>query len=213
MQRELDAVRSGDPSIRIRYLPQVLHRNSDRMTQVIQDEINGVEGDVEQIVLGYGLCSNGVVGISAPRHWLIVPRVHDCIAVFLGSQDAYQRAFDERPGTYYLTPGWIDEEKDPIGVLENEYVALFGREEAESALHEEFKYYSHIAVINDGGAGMDRLRARARENARLLNKEYIELPGSDSYFHSILFGPYEADRFLVLPPGEKVRQKPFFGFS
>jgi hypothetical protein len=210
MQRELDLLCPDDASVQISYLHQELHRSPTDMAHRIQEEVDRVAGDAEQIVLGYGLCANGVVGVAAPRQWLIVPKIHDCISMFLGSRWAYESAFLERPGTYYLTTGWIAEAKDPIGVLERDYVPRLGREAAEEALHEEFKHYSHIAVVNEGGEVTPELRARAKENAWFLDKEYIELQGSDAYFSSIVHGPYDEDSFLVLPPGERVRQMQFF---
>ena len=54
-------------------------------------------------ILGYGLCSNGVVGVQTQNQPLIVPRVHDCISLFLGSAESHRNQLAEYPGTYYLT--------------------------------------------------------------------------------------------------------------
>ena len=70
------------------------------------------------IVLGYGLCSNGLVGVTARRQKLIVPRCHDCIALFLGSPARYDAVFRDHPGTFYLTPGWVKENQDPLGIYQ-----------------------------------------------------------------------------------------------
>ena len=39
---------------------------------------------------------------------LVIPRVHDCIALFLGSDAAYRREFARYPGTYYVSAGWVE---------------------------------------------------------------------------------------------------------
>ena len=168
-----------------------------------------MEDIASKIVLGYGLCSNGVVGLLAPKQGLIIPRVHDCISLFLGSRERYAAVFKKRPGTYYLTPGWIAEEKDPIGMVENDYTARVGREEAIWAVHEELKHYTHIALINTGVGDVKALRKRALENAEFLEKEYEEIPGSAEYFRKIFFGPYDDKDFVIVAPGERVQQKPF----
>lgn len=212
MEVELNHVLSETPAdhgIALRYLDQQLHRTPEQMPGVIQNEINQVADEAGEIVLGYGLCSNGTVGVYAPRQELFIPRVHDCVALLLGSRQAYQKVFKERPGTYYITPGWVKEEKDPLGILENEYVPRLGRADAEWGIHEELKHYSHIALIDTGVCELAPLRRRAKENARFLGKEYTEVEGSTAYFRKILFGPCEEPDFLCLPPATPVRQKPF----
>jgi hypothetical protein len=174
------------------------------------DAAGGAAGEtMGPVVLAYGLCSNGIVGLRAPRQGLAIPRVHDCIGLFLGSREAYDRAFQERCGTYYLTPGWVAEEKDPLGVLEHDYVPRVGRVEAEQALREELRHYTHVVLIDTGAADLAPLRARARENARFLGKAYEEVPGGRGYFQRILDGPLD-EGFVVLGPGERVTQEEFF---
>ena len=40
---------------------------------------------------------------------LVVPRSHDCIALFLGSDAEYHEQFRHFPGTYYVSAGWVEE--------------------------------------------------------------------------------------------------------
>lgn len=209
MQPEMEALQSQDNSVEVCYLDQSLHRTPDRMPRLLQEQIDAVHEYASKIILGYGLCSNGIVGVKAPQQGLFVPRAHDCITLFLGSRARYDKTFHERPGTYYLTPGWVAEKKDPLGQMENEYVPRMGREMAVWGIKEELKNYTHIALINTQAADLAPLRQRAMENARFLEKEYEEIAGKTDYFRKILFGPYDSENFLFLKPGEVVRQKPF----
>ncbi|MFW6334737.1 MAG: DUF1638 domain-containing protein [Desulfosalsimonas sp.] len=211
MEQELEAARcrGGDESIEIRYLDQNLHRTPEKMPQLIQAEIDKAAEYAERIVLGYGLCSNGVVGIRARNQRVFIPRAHDCITLLLGSRQAYFEAFKNRAGTYYLTPGWVAEEKDPLGMVEHEYGPKLGREEAEWGIREELKHYSHLVLIDTGTGDIESLRRRARANAEFLAKNYEEVKGSFSYLEKILFGPWNREDFVCLEPGEKARQKPF----
>src|SRR5215831_9487195 len=53
----------------------------------LQDRINRVPAaKYDAIILGYGLCSNLVAGLSTPHTPLVIPRAHDCITLFLGSK-------------------------------------------------------------------------------------------------------------------------------
>lgn len=209
MKTEIDRLLPGDAPIEVHYLDQNLHRTPEQMGGFLREKIGAVAGYAAHIVLGYGLCSNGVVGTLAISQEICIPRVHDCIALMLGSRQAYHEAFKARSGTYYLTPGWVAEEKDPLGVLENEYVPKLGREDAEWGLREELRHYTHIVLINNKIEDMAYLRERAKKNAGFLGMQYEEVEGSDRFFRKILFGPYDTEDFVCVPPGGKIPQKPF----
>lgn len=195
--------------VEILYLDQALHRTPAKMPGRVQEKIDQVAQTASRIVLGYGLCSNGVVGVEARKQGLFLPRCHDCIGLFLGSPARYESIFREKPGTYYLTPGWIAEKKDPLGIME-ENEARFDRETAEWVMEEELRHYTHIALIDTGVEEMGPLRERAMENACLLKKQYEEIPGSLDYFRELIHGPYREEKFLRLAPGEKFTQEMFF---
>jgi hypothetical protein len=210
MEPELNQVLAeGGDEVEILYLVQALHRTPGKLLGLVQEKIDQVARTASRIVLGYGLCSNGVVGVTARQQGLLIPRCHDCIALFLGSPSRYQELFHERPGTYYLTPGWIAEKKDPLGILE-EYVPRYGPETAQWVIEEELKHYTHIALIDTGVEEMAPLRARAMENAAVLKKQYEEIPGSLDYFRELLRGPYTKDKFLHLRLGDQFTQEMFF---
>ena len=194
----------GRPNIL--YPEQALHRTPEKLRATVQEKIDEAARTAASIVLGYGLCAKGVVGITARTAELLIPRCHDCIALFLGSPNRHQEIFRERPGTYYLTPGWLAEQNDPLGIIE-EQVARFGRETARWVVEEELKHYTHIALIDTGVQEMAPLRARARENAAVLKKQYAEIPGSLDYFRELLTGPYGEEKFLRLRPGETFTQE------
>ena len=199
----------ADDRTDVLYLEQALHRTPDKLTVKVQEKIDQVARTASRIVLGYGLCAKGVVGITARAAELIIPRCHDCIALFLGSPNRHLEIFRKKPGTYYLTPGWVAEKKDPLGIIE-ENVPKFGRETARWVIEEELKHYTHIALIDTGVAEMALLRARAMENAAVLKKQYEEILGSLAYFRELLHGPYTEEKFLRLQPGEKFTQEMVF---
>lgn len=118
LTRELSYLISQSPhTVDITWLPQGLHDTPEKLRALIADAIDGLYRQREQrmlkhfpdvIVLGYGLCSNGVVGLESRDIPLVIPRTDDCIALFLGSQERYLRLFEEYNGTYWLNNGWIE---------------------------------------------------------------------------------------------------------
>ena len=89
------------------FLRQGLHDTPDTLRQQVQQTIDNAPDECDAILLGYGLCSNGIVGITARDKKLVVMRGHDCITFLLGSRQRYQQYFDKHPGTYWYSPGWI----------------------------------------------------------------------------------------------------------
>ena len=210
MKPELERIRENNNHVEVLYLEQSLHRTPQKMPAKVQALVDQAAEYADRIVLGYGLCSNGIVGVEARRQELIVPRCHDCIAFFLGSPEAYAKDHESRPGTYYLTPGWIQERKDPLSIIQDDYEPRFGRETSEWVMKEELKHYTHIVLIDTGVADISPLRERALENARFFDMTYKEIEGKNlEYFVKLLKGPYDIKDFITLKPGETVTQEMF----
>ena len=206
---ELEKIRGESQEVDIEYLPQNLHRAPHKMAEVIQKSLDNVAADVEKVILGYGLCSNGIVGVIAPEQGLYIPRAHDCITFYLGSRETYHQIFSKHPGTYHLTPSWINNEKDPLGLMENEYTRRVGREMAEDAMNQEIRNYEYISFINTGAGDVERFRKRAQENAAYFNKKFIEYQGSDAFFSKMINGPYTKSDFIYIEPKNRVKQNEF----
>ncbi len=212
LKAEIDSLLHDNDAIEVRYMDHDLHRRPERMPPVIQTEIDAVEAYASDIVLGYGLCSYGTAGLIAPEQGLWIPRVHDCMALFLGSRAAYDREFQSDPGSYYLTEAWINNNRDPLGTVENDYAPRLGYETALWAMEQELKHYTRIALINTQSHSktMGRIiRERAQENARRLNKEYTEITSDMSFFKRLLFGPYSGPDFVYVDPGKEVERATF----
>jgi hypothetical protein len=205
-----DILRFETEEISCIFLEQSLHQTPQKMKPKIQKEIlNADHWEGNYVILGYGLCSNGILGIRASRHPVVIPRVHDCIGLFLGSVDRYIEEHRKEPGTYYLTKGWIEEGKSPLGIYK-EYCNQYGREIAELTIREEFKNYTRIALVNKDDLS-ETHREHAKENAAFLRLSYEEIKGSLKFFEKMLRGSWEKD-FIILEPGEEVLQEMFMDF-
>jgi hypothetical protein len=201
MRRELEFLAKKETNIEFRFLEQGLHDTPQKMSDLIQEQVDQVQEYASQIILGYGLCSNGIVGVTAPKQELIIPKVHDCIALFMGSRSSYTSYFHEHPATYYLTSGWVDCGGDPLSYMEADYVPKLGREKAEWGIKLEFKDYKSFVFIDHYIFDVEAQKEKAKENASYFGFEYIELDGKLDLLKKILFGPYDDD-FLIFQPSE-----------
>ena len=179
-----------------------LHVTPDRLKETLQQAIDASEAEAENIVLGYGLCSNAVLGLKPSKCTLVIPRVDDCIAIFLGSTAAYRKESSKEPGTYYLTKGWIEVSDTPF----EEYVRVkerYGRERADRIMNIMLKNYKRLAYIDTGQSDQTRYKAYARETARKFKLRYEEITGSRALIRKMINGPWDDD-FLIVQPGEAV---------
>jgi hypothetical protein len=113
----------------------------------------------------------------------------------------------KEPGTYYLTKGWIEEGKSPLGVYQ-EYCQRYDREIAEWVIKEELKNYTRIALVDMGADLSETHREHAKENAQFLHLRYEEINGSLAFFEKMIRGCWGED-FIILKPGEEVTQELF----
>ena len=193
----------GSPGVQFEFLEQGLHRTPNKMPLAIQEKIRQIGEKADYILLGYGLCGNGIVGVKAERQPLVIPKAHDCISLWLGSIEAHREEHAKASGTYYLTKGWFEEAKPPLVSFE-ENIQRFGLEDAKWIANEEFKNYTRIALIDTGAYEIDAYRAHAQANADFLGIAYEEVKGSLNFFRKMVKGKWGEDDFIILKPGEYV---------
>ena len=204
MRKELEFFAKEETNIEFRFMEQGLHNTPKQMPALIQEQVDQVQDYASQIILGYGFCSNGAVGVSAPKQPLILPKAHDCIALFMGSRNVYSSYFKENTGTYYLTSGWIDCEGHPLGFLENKYVPKMGREKAEWGIKMEMKDYNSLLFIDNQILDVKAQKEEAKANAHYFDLEYKELLAKTDLLKKIAIGPYDAEDFFIFQPGETI---------
>jgi N-methylhydantoinase A/oxoprolinase/acetone carboxylase beta subunit len=205
------------------WLPQRLHNRPLELRKLIQDEIDTIDNSgnpYDAIVLLYGLCSKGSIGVYARKHSLVIPRVQDCIAVLLGSNRKYKDHFKEKPGTYWFTRGWIETGFTPgkrskyKGVYKpyqeryREYRKQFDREMSQYLINEWdqrwIQNYTTLAYIDWGMDDNVRFKNKAEENAQALDLEFENIQGDPSLLLRLLNGDWDDSDFLVTRPGQKL---------
>jgi hypothetical protein len=195
------------PTISARVLDFGLHVNPENLRKTLQDEISSVDGAAETIVLGYGLCSNAALGLNTMHSTLVIPRVDDCIALFLGSTRAYREQSRQTPGTYYLTKGWIEVSDTPFEEHKR-LIERYGQERADRVMDVMLKHYTRLAYIDTGRNDQERYRRHARRTAKKFNLRFEEIPGSLDLIRKMIQGPWDDD-FIVAPPGHTITLNDF----
>ncbi len=193
------------------YMEYGLHRTPAKMTRALQDALERIE-QASLVLLGYGLCGNGLHGLQAGRHMLLAPRVDDCIALLLGSYQAYRRQFEAAPGTCYLSRGWLEAGSHPLREYQ-ECAARYGRSEADWILDQQYRSYTRLVLVAHSQEELEACRPRALEVARFCERwgmRYEEIVGSDRYARRLVEvaeSPETADAdVLLVRPGGRICQ-------
>ena len=197
------------------YMDYGLHRLPQTMPATLQAELDALP-EPSLVLLGYGLCGNGLVGLQAGTHTLVIPRADDCIALLLGSYETYIEEFTAVPGTYYLTKGWLESGSHPLKEY-REYQEKYGQSKAEWLMDQQYQNYRRLVFVAHSQAELEEFRPQALEVARFCEARwgmrYEERLGSDSFVRRLLAAPESLEQlgshFLVIPPGGEVRQMQF----
>jgi hypothetical protein len=196
------------------YLDYGLHSVPRKLTQAVQEALDNLV-EPSLVILGYGLCGNGLNGIRAGNHTLLIARADDCIAILLGSYERYQHEFKSESATYYLTKGWLESGSNPLQEYQ-EYVKKYGLAKANWLIDSLYHNYRRVVLVAHSQADLEAYRDRAQEVAKFCERWgmiYQEILGSSEFFEHLLQAasqPDQADEnFILVPPGGTLRQDQF----
>jgi uncharacterized protein DUF1638 len=204
-----------------------LHDAPAMLRSQLQSEIDAASAadpPYDAIVLAYGLCGGATAGITATRVPLVVPRAHDCVTLYLGSRERYEREFTAHPGTYWYGPDYLERSVPSggegagglvgLGATSDqaqaaayaEYVERFGEDNAAYLMEVTDAWRSHYdraafldIELDDTTAAAEAVRLAAERRGWLFERLAAEL----GLIRRLLDGDWEGD-FLVLQPGERL---------
>ena len=196
------------------WLDYGLHAVPKNLKSAIQEQIDRIRVP-SLIVLGYGLCGNGLHGIQTGIHTILVPRTDDCIAILLGSRQAYQHEFNQCPATYYLSKGWLESGSNPLQEYLG-YVEKYGEQQASWIMDQQYRHYKRLALVAHRPEDLEKYRPKAKEVAEYCAQwgmQYVEILGSEEYIRQLAEAAQNltlaGDDFLIAPPGSELTQSQF----
>jgi hypothetical protein len=220
--REMCATVARSPNqVDVEFLPKGLHDigqvgMSARMQQAV-DKVDETQYDA--IILGYGLCNNGLAGLTARGIPLVMTRAHDCITMFLGSKERYLDYFNNHPGVYFKTSGWI-ERGEATGELSqmsiqrmagldksyDELVEKYGEDNAQYLYDQLYGYknYGQITFIEMGIEMDDRFEKSAMQTAQEKGWQFQKERGNMRLIEKLVNGDWNEEEFLVVQPGHRI---------
>jgi hypothetical protein len=205
--------RGAEHIVKTRFFEMGLHDRPDHLRTTLQHQLEEVDArnDIEAIVLAYGLCGRGTAGLRPLRHKLVIPRAHDCIAVFMGSKEAYAEHQRRCPTCYYYTPGWNRNRRVPgpekLAAMKTELAKKFDANDVAFLIETEREQWAQHNTATYLDLGTDNAESEAdyaRRCADWLGWKFEHIHGDAVLLRDSLWGNWDNDRFQIVQPGEQL---------
>jgi hypothetical protein len=208
---------AAGPDLSIAWMRRHLHDKGPRMLGDIQAAVDAAPAEAGTVLLAYGRCGNGLAGLRSGGRTLVCYRSHDCIPVLIGDRARHAAAVAEEPGTCWLSPGWaagLDLGRLPAAAgtafdaSDPQWARLVARRgeavarEAWAAWIEASAKYRRVAWVAtlDDPAG----EAAVQRAAAGHGLAFTRIAGDPAWVRALLDGPWDDDRFVVVPPGHRL---------
>lgn len=201
-----EEIKCGYPVL---WLPSGLHNTPDKLRSTLSERMKE-NRETERFLFAMGYCGNSVEGLEAGNAELVIPRVDDCISLLLGSVTR-RKELCRGCGTYFFTKGWLNGERN----LWAEYrytVEKYGEKRAKRVMSAMLHNYERLAVVDTGAYELEKILPETTGMAKEFGLKHEILPGSGEYLRSLLTGPWEEPRFLVVKPGGRVEAEALMKF-
>lgn len=194
----LAAMKQMDCHFPVLWLESGLHNWPDKLRARIQELLDLCQ-EYDTVLLAMSFCGNSVVGLKTGAYQLVIPRSDDCITLLLGS---CSRRKDIK-ATFFLTEGWLKGEMN----LWKEYqtcLARYGEKRGKRIFSVMLAHYINLALLDTGCFDRAALEQQVKEIAATLGLEYMYLDGTLDHLKQLLTGPWEEERFVLVPPNSMV---------
>jgi hypothetical protein len=172
LKNEIEQLIEGDPEvIHKEYLEMGLHDQPEVLLETLTRKINGLEGKVDIVFLGYAICKslNDIpTDLKVP---IVMLREEDCVASMLGPLE-YAHERSKCPGTWFSSPGWailgidaVVDDRQMEGLEELGYDKMY-------FVKKELDAYSRCLYIDTGIHDDGTYQEQARKFADITGLKY-----------------------------------------
>jgi hypothetical protein len=205
--------------IDIEFLPAGLHERPEKLNHMLKEVILSIDSDeYDYILLNYGLCGNGTLGVFHPSLPIVIHNAHDCIPLLIGDADRHKKYVEYQVGTFYYSCGWIEELLVPgCPDYMEKYAELYGRmisqQQRDTVERILLENYTHLAYIywKELGSGLER---KGREyttqclqylnNRYELDLRYDEIVGEPGKIQCLVDASWQGEDFIIVEPGRRL---------
>ena len=206
MKKELLSIKKTI-DVEYEFISMNLHLYPDKLRRELQCIIKRSTG-YSRIILAFGLCGGAANGLVATNCILTIPKVHDCISIFLDSVKLNEGVYEKKIGTFYLSCGYMNSEKSILSE-HSRIKDKYGEVKALKVLKRMYEGYNQILFIKTGCCSEKNDIQNSGEVAKLLNLNHNTIKGSNSYIERIVKGPWDNDKFINISPFGSLKEEDF----
>ena len=190
--------------VSVAWLDVSLHNTPKKLAAALQGRADAL-AEPSNVIVGYGLCGNGLVGVSSREHMLIIPCMHDCVAMSPVRTSATCNGLFASPNTYYLTRGWLDTRDEPLTDY-LDYVGKYDKETADYLVKMKCRHYRKLCMVGFSDAELAACRPAVMQVAAFCEErfgmKYEETVGTTEFMDALVQAPArhseESDRFVIV---------------
>ena len=199
------ALASAGSEAEVVWMEKALHVRPEKLREELQKTLDRVGREIapDRVLLGYGFCGNALAGLCAGNFELVLPRIDDCITLFIGSRER-KAALEGGVGTMFQTSDWTDTDESVLD-QKNRMYEDFDEDEAEELFQMMFGHYHRIGVLDTHCYDLEPVVESSRAVAEALGFEHCVFDASNQFLVDLLSGgPFDEKRFIVKQPGEMI---------
>lgn len=194
--------------VEFEFVSMEFHLYPKKLKEKLQDIINNSTG-YNRIILAFGLCGGASNGIKANTCTLTIPKVHDCVSIFLYNGDGCVCDFKKEKGTFYLSSGWMISEKSILSEHKRT-VLKYGEKKAFKILKRMYDDYKKILFIKTSPSTKEKIIEQSKEIAKLIDVQYEMIESRIAFIEKIVKGPWDDRNFINIVSGETLSEECFW---
>ena len=200
LKPELDLVMKNlNCTLPVHWIEAGNHSWPDKLRVVLQETLDALPPN-QLVLLVFGFCGNALVGIKSGSHTLVLPKVADCIPLFIGSLKER-----ESYGTdvYFFTEGYLNSGRS-IASDTSQAIQRYGEKRGLSILKKMLCHYRNFSIIDTKAFNVEAAKERVEKFANMVEIPVEVIPGNLRLFDALLSGEHSADEFLTVPSGSSI---------
>jgi len=206
-QKEIEyAIESVGYPGKVVWIKKSLHEKPRLLNKALQEEIDKWQ-DQEGILLGFGMCGNGVLQLISRNTTLVIPKFDDCIRMLLSPGKSLP--IPSRIDSLYYTEGWVDT-NDSLLMETNSYDLRYGPDKGAQFTKLVLGSYKSVTFIDTGLYDIPKCKELVNFKCKYCGLKIDTVPGSLRILEELLSGSYD-DEFVIKAPGEMVEIWDFDG--
>lgn len=176
------------------WIDSQLHNVPEKLRMRLQGEIDNVE-QASNILLLFGCCGSGTVGLTSRNCKIICPKVDDCFSLYMGGNER-RKNLHKSVYTYFFTKTYIENKLSLWHEIER-VKEKYGDKNAKKIINMMIGKYEYIRVIDTGSYDINDILHKTTKIASEHNMEHEIIKGDLTILYKALQGIWDEDFIKV----------------